>query len=391
MKKNFTLSIALLSMFATMQNVSALVYNVTVPAGTEACFISGTMNNWSSPLVNRMNKVDATHFTLDIPTALVTDSFKYYSGPEWKYEERDANGIALAKNRGYKDADVVANWAVVYLTSYEKDVNIEVLVPLTVIDCYLVGSFNNWASPDPAFKMTKVATTVDGLDFKITVHVLDTTTLQFKFCAGPAWSYQQTVTDNFNYMKDGGVVTVTAFNAIYDPTKIGTINITATVPAGTIEVWIMGDFLGWNMANAVKGTLNVDNTWSFAIPMVMTIQYRLYNHNDWNYAEVGQADPTVELPARSAVYPADANAAITVYAWKKAYTDVKQVDANNYKIYSIGRTIVVEGVTSKIEIIDMSGRLIQSQKLVGKFSSGVLNSGLYIVRVDGATRKVSVN
>jgi hypothetical protein len=252
MKKTFTFFVGLLCMFAVFQSASALVYNVTVPASTQACFISGTMNGWSTPLVNRMTKVDATHYTLDIPTALVTDSFKYYSGPDWKYEERDANGLALVKNRGYKSADVVDNWAAVYLTSYEKDVTIDVLVPATTIECYIVGSFNNWASPDSTFKMKKVGTTADGIDFSIKVHALDTTTLQFKFCAGPAWSYQQTVAANFNYMTDGAVVVVTSFSAIYDPSKTGTINITATVPTGTSEVWIMGDFLGWDMTKAVK-------------------------------------------------------------------------------------------------------------------------------------------
>jgi len=388
--KKITYVFALLSMLAVMQSASALVYNVTVPAGTQACFISGTMNGWSTPLVNRMTKVNDTQFTLDIPTALVTDSFKYYSGPDWKYEERDAKGLALAKNRGWKSADVVDNWASVYLTSYEKDITIDVLVPATTIECYLVGSFNNWASPDPAFKMTNAGTTADGIDYSITVHTLDTTTLQFKFCAGPAWSYQQTVTANFNYMTDGAVVTVTSFQSIYDPSKTGTINITATVPAGTSEVWIMGDFLGWDMSKAVKGTKNADGTWGFSIPMVMTIQYRLYNHNDWGYAEIGQADPTVDLPNRSAVYPTDANASITVYAWKQTFTAVKNINADNYKIYSLNKSIIVEGVNSKIEIIDLMGRRVQSQNFVGTFTSNALKSGLYIVRVDGATKKVEV-
>ena len=388
MKKIFTLSIALLSMFATMQNVSALVYNVTVPAGTEACYLAGNMNGWS-PSANKMTKVDATHYTLELPNALLTDSFKYCSGPDWKYVEKDIAGNDLAKNRGYHDADVVAKWGSLYLTSFEKDVKIDVLVPLATVECYIVGSFANWASPDAAFKMTKVATTADGIDFSITVHTIDTTTLEFKFCAGPAWSYQQTVTANFNYMKDGGVVVVTAFNAIFDPSKTGTINITATVPTGTGKVWIMGDFIGWNWSNLVEGTKNLDGTFSFSIPLVQSIEFKLYNAPDWGHVEVDALG--VEVANRKAAYPADANLSVTVIGWKAATGVSNLFDANKYKIYSIGRTIVVEGVTSKIEIIDMSGKLIQSQKLVGKFSSGVLNSGLYIVRVDGATRKVSVN
>ena len=390
MKKNFTFALALMSMFAVLQSASALVFTATVPVGTQACFIVGDMNGWNTA-ANPMTKVDATHFSIDLPTATATNGYKYCSGPDWKYEEKTAGGTTLPANRTWAAADVVANWSAVYLTSYEKDVTIDVLVPATTIECYIVGNFNNWASPAAATKMTKVATTVDGIDFSIKIHSLDTTTLQFKFCAGPAWSYQQTVSANFNYMTDGAVVVVTSFTAIYDPAKTGTINIKATVPAATSEVWIMGDFLGWDMTKAVKGTKNVDGTWSFSIPMVMTIQYRLYNHNDWGFAEVGQADPLTDLPNRSAIYPADANTSITVYAWKQAFSAVHQVDANKYKVYSIGKSIVVDGVTAQIEIIDLSGRQIQSQKLVGKFTSNSLKSGLYIVRVDGATTKVSVN
>jgi len=390
MKRIFTIAIALLSIFLIIPNVSALVYNVTVPVGTEACFITGTMNTWTPPLDQRMIKVDATHFTLDIPTALVTDSFKYYSGPNWKYEERDAAGVALVKNRGWHSADVVANWAAVYKTAFEKDVTIDVLVPLTTVECYIVGNFNNWASPDAAHKMTKASTGTNGIDFSITVHTLDETTFEFRFCSGPAWSYQQTSTVNFNYVTDGAAVVVPSFKLIYDPAKTGTINIKATVPAGTSEAWILGDFLGWNMTNAIKGTKNPDGTWSFSLPLVMTIEYRLYNRNDWGYAEVGVGALTTDLPNRVAIYPADANSAITVYAWKQSFTVVPQVDINNYKIYSLDKSIVVEGVTSQVEIIDLSGRKLQSHKLTGNFTSNLLKSGLYIVRVDGATRKVVV-
>jgi hypothetical protein len=37
------------------------------------------------------------------------------------------------------------------------------------------------------------------------------------------------------------------------------------------------------------------------------------------------------------------------------------------------------------------GGRVQSTKLIGTFSSNSLNKGLYIIRVDGATQKVSVN
>jgi len=386
MKRIFTFSLALVSLFLFIPVASALVYNVTVPAGTEACFIAGNMNGWNTS-ADRMTKVDATHFTLELPAALATDSFKYCSGPDFKYVEKTDAGIDLAKNRGWKSADVVANWAAVYKTSFEKDVIIDVLVPLTTVECYIVSSANNWASPDAAHKMTKVATLAEGYDFSITVHTLDTTTFQYRFCAGPAWSYQQTSTTNFNYMTDGAVAVVTSFTAIFDPAKTGTIHIIATVPAGTARVWIMGDFIGWSWNNLVEATKNVDGTFSFAIPLVQSIEYKLYNSTDWAHVEVDALG--VEVGNRKAAYPAGATTSITVIGWKAA-TSVSIPSADNYKIYTLNNSIVVEGVNSQIDIIDLSGRKLQSQKLTGNFTSNALKSGLYIVRVDGATKKVIV-
>ncbi|MDD4489605.1 MAG: T9SS type A sorting domain-containing protein [Paludibacter sp.] len=390
MKKVFTLVIALLGLYAMLQPVAALTYNVTVPVGTDACYIVGGMNNWS--FNNRMTKVDATHFTIDLPNAKETDEYKYWSGPDWKYEEADAQGQKREKNRTWQENDVVESWLEVFKLD-ERDVTIDVLAPAEVKVLYIVGAFDNWASPSEAYKMDFVSEDVNGKIFSKTVHSIDAINMEFKFCAGPAWSYEQTdPSTNYKYgtTESSTAVVVNAFKAIYDPDKTGTINITATVPVGTDSVWIMGDFLGWNMDNAMKATKNQDGTFSFAIPMVMSIEYRLYNKPDWGYPEVGEADPTKELPNRSAVYPADANTNITVWGWKQEISGLPQLNFNYYKIYSIDKRVVVEGVKSDVLLFDMSGRLLQSKKLNGTFSSGNLSSGLYILRVDNAVSKVSV-
>lgn len=387
MKKIFSSVIALLSVFAMLQPASALVYNVTVPAGTNACFIAGDMNSWS-PSASRMTKVDATHYTIEFPNALATNQYKYLSGPDWAYEEKDAAGAPLAANRTWTEADVVAKWGSVFVF-HEGDVLIQVLVPLNTVECYVVGNFNNWPSPSASDKMTKGATTVDGIIFSKTIHTLDSSSLEYKFIAGPAWAYEQkTPSANFKYSVDGATVVVTEFKAIYDPALTGTINITATVPSGTTRVWIQGDFLGWNMANAIEGAKNIDGTFSFSIPMVMTIEYRLYNKADWAYPEVGEADPTKELPNRMAVYPADANKSITVWGWKTS-TGLEQILINN-KVYSVDGILTVENVTSKVEVFDFSSRLVQQKKLTGTFKSDRLMTGLYILRVDGKIAKMLV-
>ena len=121
--------------------------------------------------------------------------------------------------------------------------------------------------------------------------------------------------------------------------------------------------------------------------MVQSIEYKLYNGPDWGHVEVDALGK--EVATRKAAYPAGANTSITVIGWK-ATTSVSIPSADNYKIYTLNNSIVVEGVTSQIDIIDLSGRKLQSQKFTGNFTSNVLKSGLYIVRVDGATKKVIV-
>lgn len=384
MKKLFTYVIALISLFAMMQTASALVYNVTVPAGTKACYIAGTMNNWTH---QAMTRVDDTHYTLDIPTATATDAYKYCSGPNWVYEEADLTGAKLPADRTWTANDVVANWLSVFDPANGQEVTIEVLTPLSTIECYLVGNFNNWASPSAAYKMTKGETTVDGIIFSITIQTPDITTLEYKFASGPAWDYEQSQSANFVYAVDGGTVVVPSFKAIYDPSKTGDIHITATVPAGTDSVWIQGSHLGWDMTKAVKGTKNADGTFSFTIPLVISIEYRLYNKPDWTHPEVDETGK--ERANRKAVYPDDANINITVVNWMVP-TGIHGIKEATNLIYTRHSSIVVEGVSTRVEVFDLAGRILESGNQKGTFISKALQSGMYVIRVDGGVKKVAV-
>ena len=87
-----------------------LTYNVTVPAGTNACYIAGEMNSWSHV---EMTKVSDTHYTLEIVGATQAMKYKYCSGPDWAYVEKTATGEEL-QDRTYSANDVVAAWAAVY-------------------------------------------------------------------------------------------------------------------------------------------------------------------------------------------------------------------------------------------------------------------------------------
>lgn len=389
MKKLFTRLMALLGLIALTQTVSALTYNVTVPAGSKACYITGEMNGWS-PSATPLTKVTETTYTIDLPNATASMKYQYLSGPDWQYIEKDAAGAAIT-DRTWSANDVVVKWLTTFVPD-ERDVTIEALVPTDVKELYLVGSFNGWSSPSATTKMTFVSSGVDGKIFSIVVHSADAKNMEFKFCAGPAWSYQQTDPKaNFVYgtTENSTAVVVNAFQGIFDPAKTGTINITATVPAGTDKAYIQGDFLGWDMSKAMEGVKNADGTFSFSIPMVMTIEYRLYNKPDWGYPEVDATG--AERANRISVYPADANLAVTVINWKQIPAGVAQNNVSAKLVYSSKGQLMVDNVQTKVQIFDLMGRLIESSVMSGNFHSKNLKTGIYMVRVDGSVQKVAVN
>ena len=388
MKRKFTLFVALLSTMLVVQSVKALTYTVTVPEGTQACYITGEMNGWS-PSKTKLNKVNATTFSIDLPDAKETDKYQYLSGPDWKYIEKKADGTSI-QDRTWAAADVVEKWD--NLFKYDsREVTVEALVPSKVIELYLVGNFNGWASPAEAFKMKLEEETVDGKIFSIKVFSEDAINMEFKFIAGPAWAYEQLdPKDNFLYgtMENTISVVVNSFKEYFDPSKTGTINIKATVPVGTNKVWIQGDHLGWSMDNAKEGVKNEDGTFSFSVPMVMAISYRLYNKPDWGYYETDEEGN--ERKNREARFPEDANTEITVLGWKVVESSVSKVSEAQNKIYSFNNVLIVEDVKSKIEIFDVSGRLIQASTVQGMFRSAYLNPGFYVIKIDNASKKISI-
>jgi hypothetical protein len=106
----------------TVDNGTGLTYTVSVPVTTKACYINGTMNGATFQV---MNKVDATHYSITIPNATLTDTYKYYSGPNASYIELDGVGAAIA-SRGYSANDVVATWASIYDTTTYYNITVQV-------------------------------------------------------------------------------------------------------------------------------------------------------------------------------------------------------------------------------------------------------------------------
>jgi hypothetical protein len=396
MKKLFKFAIALLSMFALLEPASALVYNVTVPAGTFECYIAGNFPTQAwSPKDRKLTKVDATHYTITIADATEAMEYKYCSGPDWPYVEKDSLGAELAANRTWTASDKVAKWAAIFdpnIPPLPMDITINVLTPVTTLECYLVGTFNSWAGPTaPNCKMTLIDTSVDGKIYSISFHSDDANKLAYHFCSGPDWSYEQKApTGDYKYPELAPVVT--EWKKIYDPSKVGTIAITADVPLGTDSCWIQGSFLGWNFDGKGAGgalmTKVADGKFTFDVKMVASIEYRLYNRPDWGHPEADSLG--AERKNRMADYPADATTSIKVIQWKTPLTGINAISVDKYKVYAERGAVIISGAKAQVELFDASGRRIVSQKANGTFTSKKLQAGLYIVRVDGVTQKVFV-
>lgn len=181
MKKIFTLFAAL----ACVMSMSAVTYNVTVPAGTKACYIAGEMNSWGH---TEMTKVDDTHFTLEVATATEAMKYKYCSGPDWKYVEKTANGADI-DNRTYSANDVVEKWAAVYnpdIVVETKDIVYSVTVPEGTLACYIAGDMTSWGH--------KEMTRVDATHYTITLKAA--TDDAYKYCSGPDWKYVELNADD---------------------------------------------------------------------------------------------------------------------------------------------------------------------------------------------------
>ena len=113
-----------------------LTYTVTVPAGTENCYMAGEMNGWDVDNPIELTKQSENVFTVTLEGVEKTQKYKYLSKKgTWDYAEDGGD-------RTWSANDVVTAW---------KD-------PLAT-GLYLRGSMNGWGTTDHLKKATKEATT----------------------------------------------------------------------------------------------------------------------------------------------------------------------------------------------------------------------------------------
>lgn len=98
-------------------SASAVTLYVCVPDGTNCCYVSGSFNGWDIANPVELTRVSEHHFTVDLPDVSESDmakGYKYVSGPDWKYVEKDANGNEIGNRTKVSSEDVVGSWAAVY-------------------------------------------------------------------------------------------------------------------------------------------------------------------------------------------------------------------------------------------------------------------------------------
>ena len=436
--------------------VPGVTYTVTVPAGTNACYLTGEMNDWS-PTANQMTMVDATHYTLTLNNALTTHKYLYLCGPDWDFEESEIDGITSRSDRTYSAADVVIAWKAVYVPS---GLTYNVTVPPGTTECKIEGAMNGWtpssmtkidathytityptalATDDYIYRTVgdvKESVAADGLakrddrtDWAANDVVLGWYNMMIKYnVTVPPGTKSISIETQMNdwafvpmKMVDATHYTLDMVN---DTLSAGYYHLYRTVgdvkeTVGTDGLVKREDRLKWKANDVVMGWYKMMLTYNVTVPVGTTACSIETQMNDWATVPMKMVDPThytlamvndTLSPGYYHIYRTVGDVKETtdaaglnkredrmkwspmdiVIGWYGLMTSVKELSVNNHKIYSYSGAIVVEGVRTLVELFDMNGRVIQSQKLAGKFTSKSLNSGVYIIRVDGVSKKIAV-
>lgn len=86
-----------------------ITYSVTVPEGTDNCYIAGGWDRWT---FKEMKKMDSRHFTITLKSNKAL-KYVYLSGPDWNCIEMDPEKNEAAI-RSYSSNDLVSTWKSVW-------------------------------------------------------------------------------------------------------------------------------------------------------------------------------------------------------------------------------------------------------------------------------------
>ena len=281
-----------------VEEPAGVTYNVTVPEGTYACYIAGEMNEWTH---QEMNKVDDTHYTITIEGATTEMKYKYCSGPEWGYVEKDANGNEVL-DRTYAENDVVASWAAIYnpnptVEPETKDITVKAKVPAAWTDQITAWV---WYTGEAG---KEVVPTQEG-DWYVVTETCDKLNIIFKNGAGWNGDANQTVDMTFaestcvEITAGEGKATFTAVDCESDiePETTWTVAGSSAAVFGT----------AWDPANVANDmTLQNDGTYKWEKKELLfaagdPIQFKVVKNHAWTEA-YPSADYELTIP-ESGIY-----------------------------------------------------------------------------------------
>ena len=271
---NFDATANKISLEGLTPYVAPLTYTVTVPAGTEKCFIAGAMNGWNFQEMTAT--ANANEFTIEIAGARESDGYKYACKADWDYVEKKEDGNDLDANRTWKASDVVAKWGVP--PTYT-------IVGATAI----TGA--NWDLANEANKMIK-----DGETYTLTKTglKLETGDYEYKVAKNGAWGDGQ-------YPAEGNqkvTITETAeYTIVYTYTVGTSLTAVATktgeyTPAQTVYT-VAGDAAlcgtNWQADDATNDmTANGDGTYTWTkadVKLTSNVGFKVVKNHDFGNGE----------------------------------------------------------------------------------------------------------
>ena len=144
--------------------MNAVTFNVTVPAGTRACYIAGDFNGWDAGNAIAMQSSGTNIFTLtldDVSETAAAKGYKYLCGQDWAYVEKGASGEEIGNRTSVTNMDVVASWAKLYNPDIEET-KLVVNGYTRIVKVFLPSDYTTSTQSYPVVYMTGVQARYDN-------------------------------------------------------------------------------------------------------------------------------------------------------------------------------------------------------------------------------------
>lgn len=370
------LSASLFAQDASRVVLPGVTYTVTVPAGTNACYIAGEMNNWTH---EEMTRVDSTHYTLTISGATQSQKYKYCSGPNWAYEEKQAGCTAAVSDRTYSAADVVACWAAVYVPAAPtQDVTIKVKVPAA----WTTPKIHFWGDKNSAWPGENMVQEGEWWVYKF--EQIAIINIIFNNGSGSQTADIKNVSASTCYQ----IASDNSYQTVSCETVVPGRTYTVKVPAGTKACYIAGDFqspyANWGQ---IQMTQVNDSVYTTTISNATgTEGYKYCSGPSWNYVEK-MANCTDDVSNRTY------SATDVVTCWAEVFdplsTSVSGTANPESLVYQDGLNIRIQ-VSGKTQVLvyTLQGELIRKSEVQGDYVVAGLTKGVYLLQLNGVSHKV---